>query len=554
MNTISSLYIWLDAIDATTMSFSSITLSTSQIASWQDKSSNAYTFLPVRTEYPPVWSSSAIRFTPSSFQMVSQQRIPATSTSDTFVLLLPEPLKGPRQPFFDNADFTASETDNRVNTQVYADGGEFIKACPTRQYTRGYGIYQGELYAATDVNQIPNYLQKYNPINDSFEYLPISSLTANQRAISIYDGKLFVTGSNRLDIFTGSTMFSTNTLSSTTFCPIVYNQNLYVTTTGFLTTGSNASTRPQLYSYSTGTDFSLVSTIAPFLTGTVNISNATCNAIVYTGELFFFNQANQNGGSLTRFQVSTFNSNSLSNVAYFGAGIYNGYIHIGRSDIRIWKYIENGGFQITNGRLNNFLGNGGAFVTYKGNLFVLKQGSTSNNIEFTTGERAGVTGNSIYTQLTTSFWNQTGLYGGMIVHDGKLFFHQNQASYVYEYGNGTTLDAPLSSSAVLLMFRKNFSNTELWMNGVPIQSKPVLFTYNNQPPRFMYIGGAAGTLNSAYSDPGSDHLQGCIYSYAQYTSNLITFDRQRAEGYMMWQYGFQNALPATHPYRNSPPS
>jgi hypothetical protein len=51
-----------------------------------------------------------------------------------------------------------------------------------------------------------------------------------------------------------------------------------------------------------------------------------------------------------------------------------------------------------------------------------------------------------------------------------------------------------------------------------------------------------------------DHLQGCIYSYAQYTSNLSVFDRQRAEGYLMWQYGFQNVLPATHPYRNSPPS
>lgn len=554
MNTISSLYIWLDAIDATTMSFSSITLSTSQILSWQDKSSNAYSFVPVRDEYRPVWSSSAICFTPSSFQMISQQKIPVTSTSDTFVLLLPESLKGPRQPFFDNADFTACETDNRVNTQVYADGGEFLKSCLTRQATRGYGVYQGELYAATDVNQIPNFLQKYNPINDSFEYLPISSLTASQRAIAVYDGKLFVTGSNRLDIFTGSSMFSTNTLSSTTFCPIVYNQNLYVTTTGFLTTGSNAATRPQLYEYSTGTDFSLVSTMTPFLTTTVGISNITRNAIVHTGEIFFHSEANQNSGNLTRFQQTTYNSNSLSNAGYLGTGLYNGYMVSGRNDIRIWKYIENGGYQITNGRLNNFTANGGAFVSYKGNLFPLKQGATSNNLEYTSGETAGVTGNSIYTQLTTSFFNNTSLFGGMIVHDGKLFFHQNATASVFEYGNGTTLDAPLSSSAVLLMFRKNLSNVELWMNGIPIQSKPTSFTYNNQPPRFMYIGGAAGTLNSAYCDPGSDHLQGCIYSYAQYTSNLTDSDRQRAEGYLMWQYGFENALPATHPYRNSPPS
>jgi hypothetical protein len=142
----------------------------------------------------------------------------------------------------------------------------------------------------------------------------------------------------------------------------------------------------------------------------------------------------------------------------------------------------------------------------------------------------------------------------MIVHDGKLFFHVNQSAYMYEYGNGTTLDAPISSSAVLLMFRKSPTNVELWMNGIPIQSKPFSFSTSNQPARYAYIGGAAGTLTSAYNDPGMDHLQGCIYSYAQYTRNLSVTERQTAEGLMMWQYGFQANLPATHPFRNSPPS
>ena len=544
-----------------TLSSLTVTQSTSQVYSWRDKSSNAYSFVPVRSNvYFPVWSTNSICFNPSSFQMISQQKIPVTSTSDTFVLLLPEPMKGPRQPFFDNADFTACETDGRVNTQVYADGRESFFITPTRAYTRGCTVYQGELYAATDVGQVPNFLQKYNPINYSFEYIPISSLTASMRSLAVYDGQLFTTGASRMDIFNGSTMFSTNTLSSTTFCPIVYNQKLYVTTTGFITTGSNANTRPQLYEYLNNSNFSLVSQMQAYTTGTGGVTQTSCNAIVYAGQVYFYNQDSAGSGSITRFQQTTYNSNSLGNTAYFGTGLYNGWMKIGRNDIRIWRWAD--GQQITDGRLNNFAANGGGMVAYKGNFFVLKQGATSNTIEFTGGDSAGSAGNSVYTQLTTAYLgntnptgsvNLTGNYGNLIVHDGKLFFNVNQSGYMFEYGNGTTLDAPISSSAVLLMFRKNENNAEFWMNGIPIQAKPTPFTTVNQPPRFSYIGGAAGTLNSAYNDPGMDHLQGCIYSYAQYTSNLSVVDRQRAEGLLMWQYGFQNALPATHPFRNSPP-
>ncbi len=493
-----------------------------------------------------------MRFNPSSFQMISQQRVPVVSTTDTFVLVLPEPMRGPRQPFFDNADFTGCETDGRVNTQVYADGRESFFAPMTRAYTRGCAVYKGELYAATDVNQVPNFLQKYNPINDSFEYIPVSSLTASMRALAVYNGQLAVTGSSRMDFFTGSTMFSTNFLSSTSFCPIVYNQRLYVTATGFITTASNAATRPQLYQYQDNSNFSLVSQMQAYTTGTVGITNTTQNAIVFGSDLYFFNSDSAGSGNITRFQQTTYNSNSLCNVAYNGTGLFNGQLKIGRNDIRMWRWAD--GQQITDGRLTSFTANGGAMVAYKGDFYVLKQGSTSNNVDFTEGDSAGASGNSLYTRLTTAFFNLTGSFGNMIVHDGKLFFHVNQSAYMYEYGNGTTLDAPISSSAVLLMFRKNQNNVELWMNGIPIQAKPFPFSSSNQPARFAYIGGAAGTLNAAYSDPGMDHLQGCIYSYAQYSSNLSTTDRQRAEGLLMWQYGFQDTLPATHPFRNSPPS
>ena len=140
----------------------------------------------------------------------------------------------------------------------------------------------------------------------------------------------------------------------------------------------------------------------------------------------------------------------------------------------------------------------------------------------------------------------------MIVHDGKLFLNANNSKYMYAYGNGTTLDTLVSTGIMLLMFRKSPTITQLWVNGALAVSQPVNFMYDKQVSRNMYIGGAAGMLN-AYSDPGSDHLQGSIYSFTQYQSNLNSKDRQTAEGLLAWRFGLQGNLPSSHPYLISSP-
>jgi hypothetical protein len=103
-----------------------------------------------------------------------------------------------------------------------------------------------------------------------------------------------------------------------------------------------------------------------------------------------YNQDSAGSGNITRLQQTTYNSNTLSNVAYFGTGLFNGQMKIGRNDIRIWRWAD--GQQIVDGRLTSFTGNGGAMVAYKGEFCVLKQGSTSNNVDFTEGDSAGPSG------------------------------------------------------------------------------------------------------------------------------------------------------------------
>jgi hypothetical protein len=144
----------------------------------------------------------------------------------------------------------------------------------------------------------------------------------------------------------------------------------------------------------------------------------------------------------------------------------------------------------------------------------------------------------------------------MIVHDGKLFFQANQANIIYEYGNGTSLDQSISTlvnAPILMQIRKTATMSQMYLNGNLVQTEYTNFTFSNQPPREMFIGGAAGTMASGSSDVGSDHLQGAIHTIAQYDQILSTVDRQKVEGILAWTYGIQNVLPASHPYATSRP-
>lgn len=548
MDRISTLSLWLDALATNTLQIGP----QNQVFQWTDRSSNANVFVPLRDAYRPIWSTNTIRFTPSSFHMISRRMLPASSTCDVFVVVAPDPLNGPRQPFFDTADFTACETDGRINTQVYADGGEYFQPVYTPNATRSCAVYRGELYASTDVNQLPNYLQKYNPETLSFEYVNAPFLLPNIRALANYSNLLVAAGNNRVDFFTGSSIFSTSQLSSTAFCPIVHNKQLYVTSLGFLTTTSNDVNRPQLYRYTDNSNFARVSTMQSVLTATAGVFEYTNNAMSYGGTIYFNNSNNFNSGSITRLQGVTYNSNSLSNGLNFGLAMYNGFPVFGRADIRMWKYNDN--TFVTFGRLNYASNNGLAMSAYKNGFYVLKNTTvTSNTIDYTIGETDGESGSSQFNKFTTNNVN-LGTFGNMIVHDGSLFFNANSNAFMYKYGNGTTLDSPMVSGQLLLLFRKTPQYVELWMNGQLVQTRPAPFTYNNQSNREMYIGGALGTLNSAYGDPGSDHLQGCFYNYTQYQRNLSTNDRQLAEGLLAWRYGIQDVLPADHPYRNVNPT
>ena len=607
LSSISTLNLWLDATDLNSMVFDPMYISqmsriTPALLQWNDKSSNAYNFLPIRPDDRPKISTNAILFDQvSSFHLVSRQKISAASTLDFFAVVTPFSLWGPRAPLFDSADITVAETDTRFNVQVYADGNDFgFRGAITQNCNNAAAIYRGDLYIGTYAAVGPgpagsNFLQKYNRTTRVFEYLPVPMTYRYTHALTVFDGKLYAAGGQMINYNSGgnggqgvgpaeiwdgrSTIFiSTSFISTFPSALTVHKRQLFAfTTSGWAglyfnnNTGSIATqNKPQMYVLNPLTNnFRLVAdTQSSYNTGINNgadLTVFTSNAISFRGDLFISGGSNNSyGRNLTRYtNENQFSSNNLSGSIFGYLSVFLGSLIVPHVDTtRIFKYNEYA-FE-TLGRWNNNNAGCGGMTTYKGKLHGIFSASGTGWIQVFSGDPGSMYSNSIagYSNLTASYLttNATGTTNCnlMIVHDGKLFVQNgcNNAANIIEYGNGISMDQSFSTlvtAPILVNVRKTPNSTQLYLNGTLVQSQTVNFSYSNQPAREMWIGGAAGLMQSGLSDSGSDHFQGAIHAVAQYSSNLSVGDRQRVEGILAWTFGIQNVLPASHPFRNSSP-
>ena len=614
LNSISTLNLWLDSTDLSTIITS---LNENDIIQWNDKSSNAYQFVPLRlAERPKIStngvSSVAVLFDQvSSFQLISKTKIGATSTLDFFTVVTPYSLWGPRAPIFDSADITLSETDTRFNVQVYADGNEFFRNVTTQTITNGATIYNGELYVGSyEVGRGPNgvnYLQKYNRVTRTFEYINIPIRQNFTHALAVYNQRIYTANGSVTTFNSGGnsgqgigpveywngrdTRFLSTSFMSTFPGPIaVHKRNLYaVTASGWnaLYINNNTPTfatqnRTQLYVLNPLTNnlnfvsntivqFNNLSVFSSNINNGGDWTNFTSNLVSFRGDLFIASGCNNNVGySLTRYtnQDTYVSSRITSNIAGY-LSVYMGNAIVPSADNRIFMYNESSLEQI--GRWasfpafsNYYSGNAftwyanGGMTTYKGKLhgiFTNANILTVNAIQVFNGDK-GSTYCNAFSDLFTKNRTFNGNSNLMIIHDGKLFIQNGTQANIIEYGNGISLDQSFSTlvgAPILVNVRKSPNNTQLYLNGILVESESVSFSYSNQSDREMLIGGAAGLMSSGQSDSGSDHMQGAIHAVAQYTSNLNTADRQRVEGILTWTFNIQNILPASHPYRNSSP-
>ena len=434
ISSIANLNLWLDGTDLSTMTITSLTFNTSSttdLLQWNDKSSNAYQFIPIcATDRPKVstngTSSIAVLFDQvSSFQLISKTLIPVNSTVDFFAVVTPFSLWGPRQPLFDSADMTVAETDTRFNTQIYADGNDFFRPTPTQNSNNGAAIYRGELYIGTNAAITSNYLQKFNRTTRCFEYFNVPMSCNYTHSLAVFDGKLYTAGGSNpatpvnhsgsgtfgtgfLEFWNGSSPNFRPTTLMSTFCgPLtVHRRQLYAAGwNGWaaLYLNNNTTTlattpRPQLYTLSTPN----VSTLAfvtdlqiSYPTGTINggdYSVYNCNMMSYRGDLWIGQGCNTTyGRSLTRLNgISGFyNSNNLtaSNNGYISV-YWSSLIIPFNNEFRMFKWNDNtfqnfgriASLPVAADNLSRIWQPSGGMCTYKGLLYTMYGGSNWNNV------------------------------------------------------------------------------------------------------------------------------------------------------------------------------
>ena len=588
LSSINGLNLWLDATDLSTLVTSPINVT--DLLQWNDKSSNAYQFIPLRPNDRPKISTSGVSSVAvlfdqvSSFQLISRDRIPVNSNLDFFAVVTPYSLWGPFQPFFDSADITVSETDGRINTQVYSDGNEILRGVSLQNTANGATIYQGNLYLGTNANQTPNYLQRYNRILRGFEYFPPPLSNPYIRSLAVYRGSIFASASNTWEVYaptsTTTKFITTSTILNYAGPLAVYNRKLYSLPTDAWENfyyQNSPTVYPQGYSnyllqwtperfrFSSILGMSSNVNIANW---NVNVTTYNSNLFVYKGDMYMSISNVYYGGQLFRYNENTFTFSNKANLAggIVGyTGMYYGSMLLPYNSQKLYRWNDSASqwfarmtFPVT----NNYSGPQGGYCAYKGQLFVMRNGCYNSNycntMEAIPGLMGGTFSNANSLQITTNFNIANGCNTSnlMIVHDGKLFFQANQCNIIYEYGNGTSLDQSISSlvnAPILMQIRKTPTMSQMYLNGTLVQTEYTSFTFSNQPAREMFIGGSAGTMASGTSDVGSDHLQGAIHTIAQYTQLLSTPDRQKVEGILAWTYGIQNVLPASHPYATSSP-
>ena len=450
ISSIANLSLWLDGTDLSTMTINPMTFNistTMDLLQWNDKSPNGYQFIPIRSNDRPKvstygTSSVGVCFDQvSSFQLISKTQIPANSTLDFFAVLTPYSLWGPRQPIFDSADITVSETDTRFNTQIYADGNDFFRPTLTQNSNNGAAVYKGSLYIGTNAGITSNYLQKYNRITRSFEYMNVPMSCNYTHSLAVYDGKIYTAGGSNpftvvnyngntnpgtgfLEFWNGSDVnFKPTTTMSNFAGPMaVHRRQLYAAMFygwAGLYLNNNTLTaatisKPYLYVLSTPnvSTLSIVTELqATYNTGYNNSEDRgmyNCNMVSHRGDLWISAGCNnQYGRSLTRLSGLTgfYNSNNITLTGFCNSNNFNcnvnGYIGVYWGSLivpfpnesRLFKWNDNtfqnfgriANLPVTSDSGGRIWQPSGGMCTYKGLLYTMYGGSNQGNAGYSEG-------------------------------------------------------------------------------------------------------------------------------------------------------------------------
>jgi hypothetical protein len=532
---ISSLSLWLDPTDLSTMTLSPA--NSNDILQWRDKSSNAYVFTPVNQSARSQRSTNCITIAPSTAHFLSQQSIPGSDEMDLYTVILDTSQQGPMTGILQNADCTFWETDGRYHTQIFADGLETWTTITSAPRRATFCVFNSNLYAISSETGSNNFF-KYTAGSFSL----VSTFTNNLRAACVFQGRMYITTNGAIYAMNpDETFVNLDAPASNYWSAVVHDNAPY-----FYSITSNY----PLYKYNLDSNsFSLIG-----LTGQTDVRGM----VSYNGSLYLMNRGSGSAMTLLNASCNIIPPGNQFFTSYVAGITYSNEIITNQNATgRILAFNPISGMRFFTSNISPSINIWTTPVTYRDWIILAPFRDSFNlNITYFPGIGKLAPSGSTETFNLTSF-TMSNAYG-VITYNGQCFVGANTtANQIYRYGNGTMLDVNVSSIGVgtprVVNVRKSTSNVSLFVNGTEVASQAISFTYSNNRAQQMYLGGVLGTTNCQMSDPGRDHMVGALYETLQFRRILSDSERQQIEGYLAWKYGAQANLPLGHPYLNSPP-
>ena len=131
-----------------------------------------------------------------------------------------------------------------------------------------------------------------------------------------------------------------------------------------------------------------------------------------------------------------------------------------------------------------------------------------------------------------------------VAEGGMLLFDNVQLNYTTSgYNTSTVLRVDVMTSAP-------GATQWWWTNGTVntfTNSSTYTSSYTNYPVNYFFLGSYTNTVI------GSRNFKGNIYEVLYYNTALTTAQQQLVEGYVAWKWGFRTSLPSTHPFYAAAP-
>jgi hypothetical protein len=131
----------------------------------------------------------------------------------------------------------------------------------------------------------------------------------------------------------------------------------------------------------------------------------------------------------------------------------------------------------------------------------------------------------------------------------RLAMENNQVqSLVFNVVGGLSISfgTPSAGWGILSGMTYRGTGNVLFINGTPSGAGSVIGG--------SLTNGVSASIGAGFTGTYSRFWDRDIAEIIVFNASLTPFQRQQVEGYLAWKWGLQSRLPASHPFRNAPPS